>query len=97
MWRDYPLKVCDGGDPFTPRGARALRLTLGAQRKLGRRWELSSSSFRLRLSHAKAQHALAQQGTSPLRVRREYVVLCLHYRMAREPTLGVVPLRRLVG
>ena len=34
---------------------------------------------------------------SPLRVRRENVILCLHYRMAREPALGVVRLRRLVS
>ena len=30
-------------------------------------------------------------------VRRENVILCFHYRMAREPALGVVPLRRLVS
>src|SRR5260370_5319464 len=34
--------------------------------------------------------------TSPLGVLRENVVLLLHYRVAREPALGVVPLRRLV-
>jgi hypothetical protein len=34
---------------------------------------------------------------SPLRVRRENVILCLHDRMAREPALGVVRLRRVVG
>jgi hypothetical protein len=30
-----------------------------------------------------------------LGVRRENIILCLDYRMAGEPTLGVVPLRRL--
>src|SRR6202012_2275895 len=30
-------------------------------------------------------------------IRRENVVFCLHCRVAREPALGVVPLRRLVG
>src|SRR3984893_3763416 len=34
--------------------------------------------------------------TSPLGVLRENVVLLLHYRVAREPALGVVPLRRLI-
>src|SRR5260370_7567978 len=34
--------------------------------------------------------------TSPLWVLRENVVLLLHYRVAREPALGVVPLRRLI-
>src|SRR5260221_11951065 len=34
--------------------------------------------------------------SSPLRVLRENVVLLRHYRVAREPALGVVPLRRLV-
>src|SRR6266852_4943353 len=34
--------------------------------------------------------------TSPLGVLRENVVLVLHYRVAREPALGVVSLRRSV-
>jgi hypothetical protein len=39
----------------------------------------------------------AEVARSPLRVRRENVILCLHYRMAREPALGVVPLWRIVS
>jgi len=34
--------------------------------------------------------------TSPLGVLRENVVLLLRNRVAREPTLGVVPLGRLI-
>src|SRR5205823_14996350 len=34
---------------------------------------------------------------SPLPVVRENVISCLHDRVAREPALGVVPLRRLVS
>src|SRR5882762_6768070 len=34
---------------------------------------------------------------SPLPVIRENVISCLHPRVAREPALGVVPLRRLVS
>jgi hypothetical protein len=34
---------------------------------------------------------------SPLPVLRENVISCLHYRVAREPALGVVRLRRLVS
>jgi hypothetical protein len=34
--------------------------------------------------------------TSPLGVLRKNIVLLLHYRMACEPALGVVPLRRLI-
>src|SRR5215469_8132907 len=34
---------------------------------------------------------------SPLLVVRENVISCLHDRVAPEPALGVVPLRRLVG
>src|SRR5207253_8601395 len=34
---------------------------------------------------------------SPLRVVGENVVSCLHDRVAPDPTLGVVPLRRLVS
>src|SRR5438034_7154582 len=34
---------------------------------------------------------------SPLPVVRENVISCLHDRVAREPTLGVVPLRRVVS
>src|SRR5579859_4500544 len=33
---------------------------------------------------------------SPVSVIRENVVSCLHDRVAREPALGVVPLRRMV-
>src|SRR5690242_5129369 len=39
----------------------------------------------------------ASGNRSPRRVLCENVVLCLHYRMAREPALRVVPLRRLVS
>ena len=39
----------------------------------------------------------ADVARSPLRICRENVVLCLHYRVAGEPTLGVVRLRRIVG
>src|SRR5215510_11084031 len=34
---------------------------------------------------------------SPLSIRRENIIFCLHNRMAREPAFGVVRLRRYVS
>ena len=50
---------------------------------------VTRSAARLGYTHSVPQ--------SPLSVLRENVISCLHYRVAREPTLGVVLLRRLVS
>ena len=42
-------------------------------------------------------HLCAAHTASPVPVIRENVISCLHDRVAREPALGVVPLRRLVS
>ena len=42
-------------------------------------------------------HLCAAHTASPVPVIRENVISCLHARVAREPALGVVPLRRLVS
>jgi hypothetical protein len=39
----------------------------------------------------------ACDSASPLPVSRENIIFCLHFRVAREPALGVVRLRRLVS
>ena len=70
-------------------------------RDLPERKERNERNIQERRGSTLREHVLygseADVAHSPLRVRRENVILCLHYRMAREPTLGVVPLRRLVG
>jgi hypothetical protein len=43
-----------------------------------------------------ARGATPARTTLPLGVLRENVVLRLRYRVAREPALGVIPLRRLI-
>src|SRR5437660_168633 len=45
----------------------------------------------------RATSADRQSLYSPFPVLRENVILCLHDRVTRKPTLGVVRLRRLVG
>src|ERR1700676_2786716 len=42
-------------------------------------------------------HLCAAHIASPMPVIRENVISCLHPRVAREPALGVVPLRRLAS
>ena len=42
-------------------------------------------------------HLCAAYTASPVPVIRENVISCLHARVAREPALGVVPLRRLAS
>src|ERR1700674_1077278 len=42
-------------------------------------------------------HLCAAHTASPVPVIRENVISCLRHRVAREPALGVVPLRRLVS
>jgi hypothetical protein len=62
----------------------------------GRRWRAHQlAPFYRKLGVARDSDT-SRNSTSPLRVPRENIVLLLHYRMAPEPALGTVPLRRLI-